>query len=46
MKKTYPVSEKVREHAVHLRRFGKRRANKSTRRKLKNLEEGLHSKNK
>ena len=35
MKKTYPVSKKAQEWAVHLRREGKRRANKSTRQKLK-----------
>jgi hypothetical protein len=32
MKKTYPTSKKAKEHAKHLRRFGKREANKSTRR--------------
>jgi hypothetical protein len=42
MKKTYPVSNKVRGNIgwhVHLRKEGKRRANKATRRALKSLEE-------
>lgn len=32
MKSTYPTSKKVREYAVHLRRNGKQKANRSTRR--------------
>ena len=35
MKKTYPTTKKAREWAKHLRPWGKRRANKSTRRILK-----------
>ena len=31
MKKKYPVSEKAKEWAKHLRPFGKKLANKSTR---------------
>lgn len=37
MKKTYPVSEKSREWAKHLRPFRKRMANKSTRKAGKKL---------
>jgi hypothetical protein len=32
MKKTYPTSDKSKEWAKHLKPFGKRKANKSTRR--------------
>ena len=35
MKKTYPVSEKAKEWARHLKGWGKRLANKSTRRVFK-----------
>jgi len=35
MKKTYPVSEKAKEWARHLRSWGKRFANKSTRKIFK-----------
>lgn len=35
MKKTYPVSKKAQQWAVHLRRKGKQAANKSTRQKLR-----------
>jgi hypothetical protein len=35
MKKTYPVSKKAREWAKHLRPFGKKKANRSTRRLTK-----------
>jgi hypothetical protein len=38
MKKTYPTSEKVIEWAVHLRPYGKRKANKSTRREFKKID--------
>jgi len=36
MKKTYPVSTKAKEWAKHLKPYGKRLANKSTRRIAKN----------
>lgn len=36
MKSTYPVSKKAQEWAKHLRRFGKKLANRSTRRIFKN----------
>ena len=35
MKKTYPVSTKAKEWAQHLRNWGKRLANKSTRKIFK-----------
>lgn len=41
MKKTYPTSKKARSYTSwwkHLRSFGKRRVNKSTRRELKRAE--------
>lgn len=43
MKKTYPTSDKAKEWASHLKPDGKRRANKSTRRimkdELKNVDD-------
>ena len=35
MKKSYPTSRKPRQWAKHLKKFGKRQANKSTRRLMK-----------
>lgn len=50
MKKIYPVSNKAKEWARHLRSWGKRLANKSTRRifkkEIKKVEENIIKKEK